>query len=121
VLIKVPKTLAMLEYQLLRLREVVTPETRIIAAGKVKEIHNSTLGLFEQILGTTKTSLAWKKARLIYSQVEDRPVIANPYPTVWPLDNTIIRSPTMPMFSPVPVWILAHVSYWKTCRDKNAA
>ena len=88
VLIKVPKTLAMLEYQLLRLREVMTPETRIIAAGKVKEIHNSTLALFEQILGTTKTSLAWKKARLIYSQVEERPVIANPYPTVWPLDNT---------------------------------
>ena len=88
VLIKVPKTLAMLEYQLLRLREVVTQETRIIASGKVKEIHNSTLSLFEQILGTTKTSLAWKKARLIYPQVEERPVIANPYPTVWPLDNT---------------------------------
>ena len=88
VLIKVPKTLAMLEYQLLRLRDVVTPDTRIIAAGKVKEIHNSTLALFEQILGTTKTSLARKKARLIYTQVEDRPAIVNPYPTVWPLDNS---------------------------------
>ncbi|ACQ92427.1 rRNA (guanine-N(2)-)-methyltransferase [Tolumonas auensis DSM 9187] len=88
VIIKVPKTLAMLEYQLLRLRDVVTPDTRIIAAGKVKEIHNSTLALFEQILGTTKTSLARKKARLIYTQVEDRPAIVNPYPTIWPLDNT---------------------------------
>lgn len=88
VLIKVPKTLAMLEYQLLRLREVVTPETRIIGAGKVKEIHNSTLALFEQIMGSTKTSLAWKKARLIHAQVDDRPAITNPYPTVWPLDNT---------------------------------
>jgi len=88
VLIKIPKTLSMLEYLLLRLRDVVMPDTQVIAAGKVKEIHNSTLALFEQILGTTKTSLAKKKARLIYSQVEDRPAKENPYPTCWPLDNT---------------------------------
>lgn len=88
VIIKVPKTLAMLEYQLLRLRDVVTPQTRIIAAGKAKEIHNSTLALFEQIFGKTTTSLAWKKARLIYADVEEKAPIANPYPTVWPLENS---------------------------------
>ena len=88
VIIKVPKTLAMLEYQLMRLRDVVTAETRIIAAGKAKEIHTSTLALFEQILGETKTSLAWKKARLIYAKMENKPVVANPYPNVWPLEDT---------------------------------
>ena len=65
VLIKVPKQLALLEQQLRALRAVVTPETRIIAAAKARDVHNSTLALFEKILGTTTTSLAWKKARLI--------------------------------------------------------
>lgn len=61
VLIKVPKQLALLEQQLRALRQVVTPETRIIAAAKARDVHNSTLALFEKILGTTTTSLAWKK------------------------------------------------------------
>lgn len=61
VLIKVPKTLALLEHQLRAIREVVTPDTVILAAARAKEIHNSTLQLFEQIIGETKTSLAWKK------------------------------------------------------------
>ena len=46
VLIKVPKQLALLEQQLRALREVVTPETRIIAAAKARDVHNSTLALF---------------------------------------------------------------------------
>lgn len=64
-LIKIPKTLALLEQQLRALRLVVTPQTRIIAGAKARDIHNSTLELFEKILGTTTTTLAWKKARLI--------------------------------------------------------
>ena len=89
--IKIPKTLALLEQQLLALRQVVTPQTRILAAGKTREIHNSTLALFEQILGPTKTSLAWKKSRLIHTQVAERSALANPYPTVWELDDNGYR------------------------------
>ena len=47
VLIKVPKTMALLEQQLRALRKVVTPETRIIAGAKARDIHTSTLELFE--------------------------------------------------------------------------
>ncbi|ROR13489.1 23S rRNA (guanine(1835)-N(2))-methyltransferase RlmG [Erwinia sp. JUb26] len=88
VMIKVPKTLALLEQQLRALRKVVTPQTQIIAAGKAKDIHTSTLQLFEKILGPTTTSLAWKKARLIYTTfiapaLADSDVIAS-----WPLDGT---------------------------------
>ena len=60
-LIKIPRTLALLEHQLRQLRDVVTPETVIIAGARAKDIHTSTLQLFERILGPTKTSLAWKK------------------------------------------------------------
>ncbi|TDT00631.1 23S rRNA (guanine(1835)-N(2))-methyltransferase RlmG [Erwinia rhapontici] len=88
VLIKVPKTLALLEYQLRALREVVTPETQIIAAGKAKDIHTSTLQLFEKVLGPTTTSLARKKARLIFGtfsapELKESDVIAT-----WSLDGT---------------------------------
>ncbi|WP_034944554.1 23S rRNA (guanine(1835)-N(2))-methyltransferase RlmG [Erwinia oleae] len=88
VLIKIPKTLALLEHQLRALRSVVTPETQIVAAGKVKEIHSSTLQLFERVLGKTTTSLAVKKARLIYC-TPDLPVLADaPATLTWPLDGT---------------------------------
>ncbi|RNM05763.1 23S rRNA (guanine(1835)-N(2))-methyltransferase RlmG [Dickeya undicola] len=87
VVLKVPKTLALLEHQLRQLREVVTPQTVVIAGAKARDIHTSTLQLFEQILGPTRTSLAWKKARLIHCQPEPRSVDEPSVMTVWPLDN----------------------------------
>lgn len=88
VLIKIPKTLALLEQQLRAVRQVITPETVIMAAGRAKEIHTSTLQLFEQIIGETKTSLAVKKARVIYSQFT-QPALREKSPTqVWSLDGT---------------------------------
>ena len=88
VLIKVPKTLALLEYQLRALRNVVTPETQIIAAGKAKDIHTSTLQLFEKVLGPTTTSLARKKARLIFGTFTAPELKESDVITTWPLDGT---------------------------------
>ncbi|WP_176733087.1 methyltransferase [Streptomyces agglomeratus] len=65
-LIRVPKSLALLEDQLHRLAPHVHADTVVVGTGLVKEIHTSTLRLFERILGTTRTSLAVKKARLIF-------------------------------------------------------
>ncbi|WP_335933237.1 methyltransferase [Streptomyces sp. PTD5-9] len=64
-LVRVPKSLALLEDQLHRLAPAVHAGTVVIGAGMVKEIHTSTLGLFERILGPTRTSLAVRKARLV--------------------------------------------------------
>lgn len=92
VIIKVSKYQALLEQQLILLSQVVTPQTRIVAAGKAKEIHSSTLQLFEKWLGDTTTSLAWKKARLIYCQPRANAAqMRNPYPTVWPLEGTTMQ------------------------------
>ncbi len=89
VVIKVTKYQALLEQQLIALSRVGTPQTRILAAGKAKEIHTSTLQLFENWLGVTTTSLAWKKARLIHCVPRGEPCkAADPYPTVWPLEGT---------------------------------
>ncbi len=89
VVIKVPKSLAMLEDQLYRLRSHCDESTRIIAAGMSKHIHSSTLKLFERILGTTTTSLARKKARLIFTHYDAslRPG-ESPYPSEYTLETT---------------------------------
>ncbi len=91
VIIKVPKTLALLEQQLLALRAVVAPDTQIIAGAKARDIHTSTLQLFENILGTTKTSLAWKKARLIHCQPEKQADSAERVVSDWALDGSDMR------------------------------
>ncbi|MFE3269968.1 methyltransferase [Streptomyces sp. NPDC059215] len=65
-LVRVPKSLALLEDQLHRLAPGVHEGTVVVGTGMVKEIHTSTLRLFERVLGPTRTSLADKKARLIF-------------------------------------------------------
>lgn len=81
VLIKVPKSLAMLEDQLHRIRPLLDEQSVIVAAAMTKHIHLSTLALFEKIIGPTKTSLARKKSRLIFSQYDGSLKVANnPYP-----------------------------------------
>ncbi|KOG11633.1 methyltransferase [Streptomyces viridochromogenes] len=89
-LVRVPKSLALLEDQLLRLAPAVHEGTVVVGTGMVKEIHTSTLQLFERILGPTRTSLAEKKARLIFCTPE--PSVEppeNPWPYAYDLPNGI--------------------------------
>lgn len=85
VIIKIPRTLALLEQQLIDLRDVISPETQIVAAGKVKAVTKSVLALFEKYVGPTTTSLAKKKSRLIFcSPARPLPKVqASPFPTSW--------------------------------------
>lgn len=85
-LVRVPKSLALLEDQLLRLAPAVQEGTVVIGTGMVKEIHTSTLKLFERILGPTRTSLAEKKARLIFCT--PNPGLAKPV-NPWPHSYTL--------------------------------
>ncbi|EPJ53589.1 MAG: hypothetical protein OFPI_10300 [Osedax symbiont Rs2] len=87
VIIKVQKSLAQLEDQLHKLRPHLHSNSKIIGCAMVKMIHNSTLSFFEKIIGPTKTSLAKKKARLIFSQFDrELQVAANPYPQSYTLE-----------------------------------
>ncbi|MCF6217143.1 MAG: methyltransferase [Gammaproteobacteria bacterium] len=89
IIIKIPKSLAMLEDQLYRLRPLLNEQSQVIASAMCKQIHRSTLKLFERIIGSTHTSLAQKKARLIFSQ-PDNPLMAGetPYPKHYTLEGT---------------------------------
>ncbi len=92
VLIKVPKTLALLEDQLIRLQSLITTKTTVITAGMVKAMPAKVWKLMDQYLGTTTPSLAKKKARLIFTTINLQKLISkNPYPTHYPLENTTYR------------------------------
>ncbi|WP_405359286.1 methyltransferase [Kitasatospora sp. NBC_00085] len=80
-LVRVPKSLALLEDQLHRLAPAVHPGTVVVGTGMVTEIHTSTLQLFERILGPTRTSLAVRKARLVFCTPD--PAL-DPGPNPWP-------------------------------------
>lgn len=88
-LIKIPKNLALLEYQLHQLRPALHLNSMIMGAGMSRHIHKSTLQLFERIIGPTRTSLARKKARLIHCRLDQSAVPgANPWPKQYQLENT---------------------------------
>ncbi|APD85098.1 23S rRNA (guanine(1835)-N(2))-methyltransferase [Alteromonas sp. Mex14] len=89
IVVKVPRALALLEQQLIDLQKYITPDTQIIATGKVKAITKSVLNLFERYIGPTTTSLAKKKSRLIFAL--PRPSLKqadSPYPTRWQCKST---------------------------------
>jgi 23S rRNA (guanine1835-N2)-methyltransferase len=88
VLYKIPKSKSLMIEQLLSIKAKYNQELIFIAADKAKDIHSSTLKLFEKYLGSTKTSLAVKKARLVFSTLDNKEVFSSPFPTIWPLENT---------------------------------
>lgn len=89
VLIKAPKTMAFLEDQLIRLRPCLTESSKVILAGMVKKLPASVWTLAERLLGPATTSLARKKARLIFVEPDPaKSIPSNPYPTGYKLENT---------------------------------
>lgn len=87
--IKIPKTLALLEDQLHRIRQYLAPNCIIVASAMAKHIHRSTLQLFERIVGATTTSLAKKKARLVFAHLDQTlGCPPSPYPSQYPLENS---------------------------------
>lgn len=94
ILLKLPKSLALLEDQLYRYRSLCHENTQIIAAGMVKHMAAGVFKLFGKILGPTHTSLAQKKARLIFckplfckTQLSGK-TDQSPYPLSYVLENT---------------------------------
>ncbi|MFF4096200.1 methyltransferase [Streptomyces sp. NPDC001834] len=89
-LVRVPKSLALLEDQLHRLAPAVHAGTVVIGTGMVKEIHTSTLALFERIIGPTRTSLAVRKARLVFCVPDPaKPRASSPWPLRYDLPEDI--------------------------------
>ena len=80
--VKVPKSLAVLDEQLRTLRPSLHPGTVVLGAAMTRHLHTSTLGVFEQVVGSTRTTLAQRKARLVLATVD--PAL-RPAPSRWPV------------------------------------
>ncbi len=87
VLVRVPKTLALLEEQLIRLHGQLAPGATVVAAGMVKHLPHAAGDLLVKYIGPMQPSLAVKKARLLIATAEQKPAIASPYPTRYPLEQ----------------------------------
>lgn len=70
ILIKLPKSLSFLEDILCQLQRVMHEHSLAIFAGMIKHMPKSNFDLIQKYLGETTTSLAKKKARLIYARKE---------------------------------------------------
>ncbi|UOK39457.1 methyltransferase [Pseudomonas palleroniana] len=91
VLIRVPKTLALLEEQLIRLQGQLAPGAEVIAGAMVKHLPRAAGELLERYIGPMHASLAVKKARLLIATVDQRPTALSPYPTLYALDAPAIE------------------------------
>ncbi|WP_417788457.1 methyltransferase [Stutzerimonas xanthomarina] len=87
VLIRVPKTLALLEEQLIRLHGQLAPGAQVIAGAMIKHLPRAAGDLLEKYIGPVKASLAVKKARLLFATPAEKPAPTSPYPTRYRLDQ----------------------------------
>lgn len=91
VLIRVPKTLALLEEQLIRLQGKLAPGAKVVAAGMIKHLPRSAGELMEEYIGPVQASLAVKKARLLFCTPEAKTSQPSPFPTRYTLDDPKIE------------------------------
>ncbi|WP_312933451.1 methyltransferase [Pseudomonas sp.] len=87
VLLRVPKTLALLEEQLIRLQGHLAPGAQVTAGAMIKHLPRAAGDLLEKYIGPVQASLAQKKARLLTATVAERPAFTSPYPTRYTLDK----------------------------------
>lgn len=91
VLIRIPKTLALLEEQLIRLQGQLAPGAKVIAGGMIKHLPRAAGELLERYIGGVHASLAVKKARLLHVTVAERPPAVSPYPSRYRLEHPAIE------------------------------
>lgn len=88
VVMKLPKVHDFLTHQLAAIKPFLHEGSMIIAAGKTQSVQNNVLALFEKYIGPTRTSLAKKKSRLIFSTPDLSITIAPAKPLIWKLEGT---------------------------------
>lgn len=85
--LKLPKNNGFLIEQLIRLRQILPADALVITAGKANQIQKSTLALYEKHLGSTHTSLAVKKSRLIFTRVNKQLQSQSKFPISWETES----------------------------------
>jgi len=82
ILMRLAKSLNYLEYQLISLQSILNETSKFACGAMLKSLPKSVFSLFEQHLGNVTTSLAKKKARLLFGHYQQKHS-AMPYPKCW--------------------------------------
>lgn len=82
VLMRQPKSLNYLEYQLIALQAILSADSLFACGVMLKNLPKSVFSLFEKHLGKVSTSLAKKKARLLFGHYQGISS-TSPYPKQW--------------------------------------
>ena len=94
-IIRVPKTTALLEDQLARIRPFLHEGTQVVAGGMIKHLQKSAFSTLEKYIGSLTTSLGKKKARLLFPVVDmTLNPGASPYPSLFndkDLDHPVVN------------------------------
>ena len=91
VLLRVPKTLALLEEQLIRLQGQLAPGAQVIAGAMIKHLPRAAGDLLERYIGPVQACLAVKKARLLIATPQAKAPASSPYPTRYRLEQPSIE------------------------------
>ncbi len=94
--IKIPKNLTFLRYQLSQIRNVATEKTLIVTGGMIKHLSQNMIETFEQMIGPSHTSLAKKKARLIFSCLNASLTAPAPNPSYYDLPGLDLQLTNYP-------------------------
>ena len=86
VLIQIPKNMSFFEDILCHLSGHLTSGSKIICGAMVKHLSPTSFDLLQKYIGPTTTSLAEKKARLIFADFEKEKV-SSPYPISLPVES----------------------------------
>ncbi|MCG8393243.1 MAG: class I SAM-dependent methyltransferase [Pseudomonadales bacterium] len=81
VLMRVPKSLALLEWQLQWLSEQLPVGAPVWLAGMDKHLPRQLVPMMQQYLGNGRAELGWKKARLFSAEAPGERLAVAPYPT----------------------------------------
>ena len=85
--VKIPRTLALLEDQLRRLRPSLAPGAHVVAGAMTRHLHTSTIEAFERLIGPVRTFPARRKARLLVADLDE--AMALP-PDPWPAMSVLV-------------------------------
>ena len=86
VLMQIPKNMSFLEDILCRLTAHLKPSSQLVCGSMVKHLAPTSFELLNKYIGQTSTSLAEKKARLVFARFE-KTVVPSPYPQSVKLDS----------------------------------
>jgi 23S rRNA (guanine1835-N2)-methyltransferase len=91
VVVRIPKSLAFFEEQLLAIRSAITPGVPVLCGGMEKHLSRNLNALLDRLIGSSAASLGWRKARLVIATASQSCLaqsVVSKFPTTYQLNES---------------------------------